>query len=325
MYVNDKLSTIDIGLIGFGSWARNAYVPALLDHSDVRVKAVAARTSATLDAAREVLGPQAQLYTDYRELLRQDDLAAVMIGLPRPLNTVAATEAALKGKHVWVEPPFEQGPDTDRLLDVATASDRVFHADLELRYLPVVDALLQLMSGGELGTPKLVRVELANDWGRSRAKSGRHIGATIAGLATWYLDLIDVFLPEAPVDITLEGDTRMATGTGTLGYENGITGEFEFDLAGGPDWELRLKVSGEAREAEADLFSGTYRHRRSGGPWSSGSADVARPTYGFVGMRESVAAFLSAVRGETVTRSGPETYSRLHRTLGEFGRLAKQR
>ena len=318
--MNGEGSAIDIGLIGFGSWARKAYVPALLEHPDVRVKAVAARTESTLDAAREALGPQMDLFTDYRKLLDRPDIGAVMIGLPRPANASAALYAVRGRKHLWVEPPFELGPAADQLLEEATASTGVFHADLELRYLPVVEALFQLAVGDELGTPNRVRVELANDWARERVEAGSHMGTVVAGLATWYVDLIDVFFPESPVEIALEGDLGMAVGTATVRYMNGRMGEFAFNLAGGPEWRLRLRIAGDGGEAEADLLTGAYRHRRAGGDWRDASADCARPAYGFVGMRESVAAFLSAVLGEKRTLSGPDTYARVHRVLGEIGR-----
>ena len=277
---------------------------------------MAARTERTVAAARQRFGPRTATTTDYRELLARNDVDAVMIGLPRPENVRAATRALEAGKHVWVEPPFAHGPEAERLFDVADSSAAALHVDLELRYLPVVQAVVGLTTRGVLGRPRSVKVELTNDWGRRRG--ARHMGTVVSGLATWYADLVELFAGGTIEEVELVGSDAMESGTAKLRYSDGLTGEFEFELDGPSTWDLRLKVATAAGEAQADLFTGYYRHRVGDGDWTTGVADCLRPDYGFVGMRESVAAFVSAIRGEQPTMSGPDVYRGLHRTLGEF-------
>ena len=311
---------IEVGLIGYGGWAREAYVPGVLDDPGVKIGAAAARTDETLAAARRDLGGSVELFKDFRELLGRPEIDAVMIGAPRPVNARIAIAAIEAGKHMWVEPPFADGEETDELLERAAGSGTVFHADLELRYLPVVAAIRELTGPGPLGELRSARVELSNDWGNSPADD-RHMGATVAGLSTWYVDLIDALFEETPGSIEVRGGEQMKAGSALIRYERGRSGELAFDLTR-PGWDLRLRVEGAEGKAEANLMDGEYRYAIGGSGWISRTANCDRPEYGFVGMRESVAVFFAAVRGEAETASGPVTYRRLHRILTEVTRQA---
>ena len=47
-----------------------------------------------------------KIYTDYRELIRSDDLDAVIVGSPDDLHHQIAAEALPHGKHVFCEKPM---------------------------------------------------------------------------------------------------------------------------------------------------------------------------------------------------------------------------
>ena len=311
-------SPLDIGLIGLGAWARAAYVPILRERSDVKIRAVAARTEKTRRYAAELLGADVALYADYSDLLRHAPVDAVMIGLPSEITAQVCIATLEAGKHVWFEPPLTDNDEAGRLLDLADRSELVFHADLELRYLPVVVALRELLASGRLGRPLLVRVELENDWARGRAFDDREKPESIAaGLSTWYVDLLDALVKKPARRVDLYGsrprhESVVEIGTAAVQFSDEAFGEWAFNLRSGESLALRMKVVGTKGEAEADLLSGAYRHRVSGGGWLSATADCSRPIHGFVGVRESVEAFLSAVRGQGRTISGADVYRRVH-------------
>ena len=311
---------IDIGLVGLGSWAKEAYVPALVEESGVTVRAVAARTEETRRAALRLFGKDTELYADYTALLEGSQVEAVMIGLPPELSAKAALEAVEADKHVFVEPPFGVGGDSDRLLDAAEGAATVFHVDVELRYLPVVEAMRELLHGGVLGRLLLVRAELANDWARGPDSGNPFLGSQVFSLGPWYVDLLDAVADADPSRVDVFGSylpdtSHMVTGTATIQFASAAVGEWAFNLTANKELELRLKVTGTEGEAEADLVGGSYRYRAFDSEWRLGSADCARPEHGFVGLRESVSAFLAAVRGEGSSRSGAGTYRRLHAGL----------
>ncbi len=50
------MDKVRLGLIGFGTWARDAYTPVLQDSSLADVVAVSARSDETFASAREQVG-----------------------------------------------------------------------------------------------------------------------------------------------------------------------------------------------------------------------------------------------------------------------------
>ena len=306
------MALLRIGLIGFGAWAREAYVPALLEDPDVEVVAVAARSEQTHDAARDVLGSKLQHHTDYRRMLAEADVEAVMIGVPSEASPAAALAAVEAGVHVFVEPPLAQGETTDRLLPAASQGDDVFHVDLEGRYLPAVDAVRDVVHREGFGTLNAVTVELDNNWANEWGNPGM-----VTGLSTWYVDFMDYLIERSPEEAEVVGADEQV-GQATMSYPGGVEGVWRFNLRTGGELSFQLTVAGEDGTVHADLMTGEYRWQL-GGDSGSGNAP-SRPSFGFVGMRESVQAFLSAVRGEGETRSGPEVYERVHKTIGALKR-----
>lgn len=319
-----------LGLIGLGAWAKEAYVPVLREHSNVSVGAVAARTQATRQAAADLFGPDVELYSDYTDLLDRSDVGGVMVGVPPELTTKVAIAAVEADRHVFVEPPLAIGDDTDALLDLAEKSGRVFHADVELRYLPVVAAVRSLVGNGGLGRLLLVRVVLETDWAGRGAMNEPFLGSMAFSLGTWYLDVVDALVDRTPERVDLFGSYPagapiMQAGTASVQFAEGAVGEWAFNLGSGKELDLRLRVVGTEGEAEANLLDGAFRHHTFGMEWRSESADCARPVLGFVGMRESVGSFVAAVRGEGVSSSGAGMYRRLHTVLSALRRSEQQR
>lgn len=311
---------IRVGLIGMGSWAREAYLPALDGQSGVDVMAVAARTRATRDEARHRFGPNVELYPGYAELLDGSNVDAVMIGLPPELTAEAVATAVEAGVHIFVEPPFAAAGETEAALEAAEGSGRVFHADTELRYLPVVDAVRGLVAAGGAGRPLLVRVELSNDWAAKGALGPPFMGSLAFSLGVWYLDVVMAVVEARAERADLfgsypPGSSAMQIGTATVQFDGGTVGEWAFNQCSGADLALRLKVVGSEGEVEADLIEGSLRHRGLGGEWRHDRADCARPAFGFVGMRESVDAFLASVRAGSPSGPGAAEYRRLHAVL----------
>jgi predicted dehydrogenase len=303
-------STLRIGLIGFGGWANKAYVPALRERDDVEIVALAARTETTRNSGRSLLGPSVRLYDDYHDLLGDAAVDAVMIGLPSGASTEAASEALDAGKHVFLEPPFPDDASTTGLLDKADRSPVVFHVDLELRYLPVTKILRDMAARGKFGNLLSVEVRHVCDWSARRDPA---LPSMVPGLSTWYIDAMDAVADSAATRVELfTAPPRHEVGRALFQLSNGATGEWAFDLRSPEPFSLTIEVVGSEGAAFADLLTGEYRYRTGDSDWTTSILDCSRPSLGFVGMRESVHAFLSAVHGETPTLSGATTYRRIH-------------
>ena len=292
---------INVGLVGYGNWAREAYVPALLDDGDVAIGAIAARSEETRRLASERFGAGIALFDDPFRLVREADVDAVMIGLPSGLVSDVAIAAIAAGKHAWLEPPPPGDSRIAALLDFAGRSGLVLHADMELRYHPVVAAIAGLLEG-KLGPALAVRVLQRCNWAMTWDEDAVERGGMASGLSIWYLDPVDALVDREPRRVDVMGarprfPRAVETGSALVEYD-GAVGEWAFNLRSPERLSLRLEVAALEGEAEADLMTGRYRYRAGSPDWVEALAPPALPAYGFVGMRECVAAFLVAVRGE---------------------------
>ncbi|MBS4204626.1 Gfo/Idh/MocA family protein [Lederbergia citrea] len=92
------------------------------------------------------------VYTDFRELLKRDDIDAVDVCLHNNFHapiTIAALEA---GKHVYCEKPIAGTYyDGKKMLDVAKECGKLLHIQLATLYLKETKAAKILIDGGKLG------------------------------------------------------------------------------------------------------------------------------------------------------------------------------
>ena len=297
------MAQTNVGLIGFGEWPRTAYAPVLTDMAQVKVTAVAARSVATRRLAAETFGDQLRCHEHWSDLLADADIDAVMMALPNALHAEVIEAAVAAGKHLFYEPPA--GPDQatiERVLAMTASSPQVVQVDLELRYLPVIAAVRQLLDSGELGATLMAKVRLWCNWGHGGGPwyddaQGQDF---FLWLGCWYLDVLDCVFGEAPTGASVVGGyasngTLMDHGWATLTYPQDRIGQYEFSLVATTAAQIDLHIAGTEGEVEADLQSGAYRWRKAGGPWQERSAPASAPACGFEGMRESIHGFFDAI------------------------------
>jgi len=315
------MNPVKLGLIGLGEWPRQAYVPVLKELDTVRVCAVAAPSSATQEYAREQFGSQTIVYGDYRELLRDENVEAVTLALPNALHNEAIQAALASGKHVFYEPPIGHTEnELRRTLAAMAASDQVIQADLELRYLPVIDAVRSLVASGTIGEVLMAKIRLWCDWGYGGGDWNQDPEAEgfFPWLGCWYLDVLDCIFDAPPLRASVVGGHAangdlMDHGWATLEYPNGQVGQFEFNLVAVAGRDIRLSVLGTQGELEADL--GTGRWRAANADWQEACYPASQPAHGFEGMRECLVDFFDAVSSNRPAKAGLEVARRVHAAM----------
>ncbi len=317
------MDAVKLGLIGLGEWPRQAYVPVLKELDNVRVCAVAARSSATQEYAREQFGSQTAVYDDYRDLLQDESVDAVTLALPNNLHNEAIQAAVASRKHVFYEPPIGHADgELRRTLATMAASGRVIQADLELRYLPVIDAVRTLMASGTIGEVLLAKIRLWCDWGHSGGDWNQDPEAEgfFPWLGCWYLDVLDCILDAPPLQASVVGGHAangdlMDYGWATLEYPDGRIGQFEFNLVAVAGRDIRLSVLGTQGELEADLCSGHFRWRAAHADWQEACHPASQPAHGFEGMRECLIDFFDAVISNRPPKAGVKAAGRVHTAM----------
>ncbi len=92
------------GLVGFGAWGQH-HANAIKVTEGVDLVAIAARSDSSAAAAKEAY-PDADVYSDFNELIARDDLDFIDVAVPSHLHHAVATAALGSWKHLLVEKPM---------------------------------------------------------------------------------------------------------------------------------------------------------------------------------------------------------------------------
>jgi predicted dehydrogenase len=188
-------SIVGIGLVGLGDIARKRYIPQILNAGQARLAAVCSQHRSTFDELKSELRCE-RWFADFRELVAQPDVDAIIIASPHPTHADVAVAALSANKHVLIEKPLATRlPDALAIAEAAKESSAVAMA-LPWDQAPVDRLILSVLRRGVLG--KVVSVRLINggtgplyrkgahdpDWAfKKRAGGGVLIGHGVYGLA----------------------------------------------------------------------------------------------------------------------------------------------
>ncbi len=159
------MSTLNIAIIGTGGITLQNHLPGLALCGDVRVTALCDTNPATLEAARQQTGATI-CSTNYEDIVRRDDIHAVIIATPNFTHAPIALAAIGSGKHVLCEKPIAM--NHAEATAMTTAADRagVRHMTaFTYRFVPAMRYLSHLIARGDLGQPYHFRSCRLQDWG----------------------------------------------------------------------------------------------------------------------------------------------------------------
>jgi predicted dehydrogenase len=112
-----------------------------------------------LSAAQQLAGPRCRAFTDFRKLLEQKDLDAVLIATPDHWHSIPTILACQAGKDVYVEKPLAHSIKEGRaMLDAALQSRRVVQIGTQHRSAPHFRQVEHIIQSGQLGSVHSVRV-----------------------------------------------------------------------------------------------------------------------------------------------------------------------
>lgn len=190
-----------IGLIGCGGISR-AHVSAMqsLGQEMLRVVATCDVEEALAQERAHESGTEVVL-TDWREVLKREDIDAVDICLPHDLHAEVAVAAAQAGKHILVEKPIATTlEDGWAMVRAARQAGVVLMTAFVERFEAENWHTKQLVDEGWLGAPILAQLDHLQNvmvppghWVRSRQRLG---GGSIASAGCHRLDLLRWFLGE---------------------------------------------------------------------------------------------------------------------------------
>jgi predicted dehydrogenase len=146
---------IRAGAIGFGG--RGAYLNAEFKEIGVEMAAVCDVYEPRLEAGRRAASPGARAYDDYRRLLDDKSLDAVVITTPDHWHAQMAIDAVEAGKDVYLEKPMAHSLEEGcRLTDAVHKTGRVLQVGAQRRSSEVCFRAREIIDSGALGETPLV-------------------------------------------------------------------------------------------------------------------------------------------------------------------------
>ena len=159
------MSVLNIAIIGCGGITLQNHLPGLALCPEVKVTALCDTDAAALERARQQTGIPLTS-TRHEDIVRRDDIQAVIIATPNFTHAPIALEAITHGKHLLCEKPLALNHADARAM--AEAADRagVRHMTaFTYRFVPAMRYLAHLVQRGDLGEPYHFRSCRLQDWG----------------------------------------------------------------------------------------------------------------------------------------------------------------
>jgi predicted dehydrogenase len=163
-------SRLGIGFVGTGRQAIHANLPPFLAHADTQIVAVCDVDSWRCEQARRKIEDYYGVYRpagwtglqvtrDFREVLANPGVDAVMISTPDHWHAYQAVAAAQAGKDVALEKPISLSVRQGRAIaDAMKRYGRIFRTDTEVRTEGAFQKLVQAVRNGRIG--RVTRIEV---------------------------------------------------------------------------------------------------------------------------------------------------------------------
>ncbi|HBG26521.1 MAG: hypothetical protein A2Y10_00990 [Planctomycetes bacterium GWF2_41_51] len=148
------MSEIGIGAIGCGGRLRHILKGICTQTSGVKLVALCDTDHKAVEEFRRLFNPQAKIYADYRELVTEPTISAVLIGSWNCFHREHAVAALEAGKDVYCEKPL--ATTLDDCLSIYKAwqrSGRLFMVGFTLRYSPHYLKIKEIIDSGAIGQP----------------------------------------------------------------------------------------------------------------------------------------------------------------------------
>lgn len=190
-----KVAMIGLGAIGERVLRKFQY------HSGIELVAVCDLNTTRLVELEDEL-EEVSIHTNVTEMLNENVIDLVYIGVPPKFHYEIALEVLQAGKHVLCEKPLASSlADAERMLEAAKEAQVLHAMNFPMVYTNVFQLMKEKVTSGELGAIKRIEVHLQfsewpRAWQRNNWISSRDQGGFIREVAPHYVHMVrDMFGP----------------------------------------------------------------------------------------------------------------------------------
>lgn len=175
---------LKVGVIGCGSIARYRHLAEYQAHENVEIIAVCDVVQERALEMAEKFGAAA--YTDYQELLKNDEVEAVSICTPNALHAPMSITALQSGKHVLCEKPMATSlVEAEAMIKAAKVNKKKLMIAHNQRFVPSHNKAQELIQSGDLGKIYSFKTSFGH---------GGPEGWSIDGADSWFFDKKQAFI-----------------------------------------------------------------------------------------------------------------------------------
>ena len=152
---------VRLGFIGVGNRG-SSLLEATKEYADQQIVAVCDLVDGLVDHAAEAAGTNPARFKDFRDLLDQPDVDAVVIATPDHWHALMMIGACRAGKDVYVEKPLSLTvAEGRRMVEVAGETGRVVQVGIHRRSSPFCREAAEIVRGGGVGEVTSARCGVA--------------------------------------------------------------------------------------------------------------------------------------------------------------------
>jgi predicted dehydrogenase len=144
---------VRIGIIGCGGIANGKHMPSLSKLKDVEMVAFCDLVLEKAEKAKAQYGtPDAKVYTDYQELLKDTTIDVVHVCTPNRSHAPISIDSLHAGKHVMCEKPMAKtAADARKMVEAAKETGKKLTIGYQHRHKPETLYLKSVIERGDLG------------------------------------------------------------------------------------------------------------------------------------------------------------------------------
>ena len=145
------MAKIKVGIIGCGTIANSAHIPAYLNNPEVEIKYFCDIIPEKAKAAVEKYKCWIAV-VDYKEIIADPEVVAVSVCTPNKMHSIISCDCLMGGKTVLCEKPAAKNyGEALKMQEAQKKSGKVLNIGVVNRFNAAVNKIKQMIAGGELG------------------------------------------------------------------------------------------------------------------------------------------------------------------------------
>jgi predicted dehydrogenase len=252
---------VKVGIIGLGVWGRDI-IATLQRQPQAEIAAICDHYPAMVRRSEKNV-PGVKAFEDYKALLAEADIPAVIVATPTHQHRAIVEAALAAGKHVYCEAPLAHTVEDARAIAVAAkqASTQVFQSGLAYRADPQRHFLLGFIRSGAVGKVAVARAQWhkKTSWRSASPNADREkeinwrldksLSLGLLGeIGIHQIDAVSWFLQAEPVAVTSygglirwqDGRTVPDTAQTVIEYPGGVQFIYEATLVNSFDTDYEI-------------------------------------------------------------------------------------